>query len=103
MWSPTHRWSSLPTTPHERDTGRSAPLLAPFAYGIGRATTPHQEQWMEVVELAPQSIDVYAEGQPPGAKFMRTLWLCHAAGGPVQYTGKELGGAHAHPHITSDP
>lgn len=42
-------------------------------------------------------------GQPPGAKFMRTLWLCHTAGGPVQYTGKELGGAHAHPHITSDP
>jgi hemoglobin len=33
---------------------------------------------------------------------MRTLWLCQAAGGPIQYTGKPLGEAHEHLHITSD-
>jgi hemoglobin len=33
---------------------------------------------------------------------MRTLWLCHEAGGPFQYTGKELGEAHQELHITSD-
>ena len=33
---------------------------------------------------------------------MRTLWLCHEAGGPFQYTGKQLGEAHKDLHITSD-
>jgi len=37
--------------------------------------------------------------QLPGLKFMRTLWLCQAAGGPFQYTGKELGEAHKDLHI----
>ncbi len=41
-------------------------------------------------------------GQLPGLKFMRTLWLCQEAGGPFQYTGKELGEAHKDLHITSD-
>ena len=41
-------------------------------------------------------------GQLPGLKFMRTLWLCHEAGGPFQYTGKELGEAHKQLHITSE-
>jgi hemoglobin len=41
-------------------------------------------------------------GQLPGLKFMRTLWLCQAAGGPFQYTGKEMGEAHLDLHITSD-
>jgi hemoglobin len=41
-------------------------------------------------------------GQLPGLKFMRTLWLCQAAGGPFKYTGKELGEAHADLHITSE-
>jgi hemoglobin len=41
-------------------------------------------------------------GQLPGLKFMRTLWLCHEAGGPFQYTGKELGEAHKDLRITSD-
>jgi hemoglobin len=41
-------------------------------------------------------------GQLPGLKFMRTLWLCQAAGGPFEYTGKELGEAHEDLHITSD-
>jgi hemoglobin len=41
-------------------------------------------------------------GQLPGLKFMRTLWICQMAGGPFQYTGKELGEAHADLHITSE-
>ena len=27
----------------------------------------------------------------PGLKFMRTLWVCAAAGGPLQYTGTKPG------------
>jgi hemoglobin len=38
----------------------------------------------------------------PGLKFMRTLFLCEATGGPCQYTGKELHEAHAHLHISSE-
>lgn len=38
-------------------------------------------------------------GQLAGLKFMRTLWLCQAAGGPFQYTGKEMGEAHKDLHI----
>ncbi len=41
-------------------------------------------------------------GELPSLKFMRTLWLCQAAGGPFQYTGKELGEAHQELHITSE-
>ena len=38
-------------------------------------------------------------GQLAGLKFMRTLWLCQAAGGPFQYTGRELGDARRNLHI----
>jgi hemoglobin len=41
-------------------------------------------------------------GQLPGLKFMRTLWLCQTAGGPFQYTGKDMGEAHEDLHITSE-
>ena len=41
-------------------------------------------------------------GQLPGLKFMRTLWVCAATGGPFQYTGKDMHEAHAQLHITSD-
>jgi hemoglobin len=27
----------------------------------------------------------------PGLKFMRTLWVCHVAGGPFEYTATKLG------------
>ena len=42
------------------------------------------------------------KGELPGLKFMRTLWVCKATGGPFEYTGKPLGEAHKHLHITSD-
>ncbi len=35
----------------------------------------------------------------PGLKFMRTLWVCSVAGGPFQYTGKNLRDAHFDLHI----
>jgi hemoglobin len=41
-------------------------------------------------------------GQLPGLKFMRTLWLRQAAGGPFKYTGKQMSEAHRDLHITSE-
>ena len=41
-------------------------------------------------------------GPLAGLKFMRTLWVCAAAGGPFQYTGKDMHNAHAHLRITSE-
>lgn len=41
-------------------------------------------------------------GQLPGLKFMRTLWLCQVAGGPFEYTGKQLDEAHKDLHITAE-
>ena len=38
-------------------------------------------------------------GQLAGLKFMRTLWLCQAAGGPFDYTGKDMVEAHRNLHI----
>jgi hemoglobin len=31
----------------------------------------------------------------PGLKYMRTLWVGAVSGGPFEYTGKNLGDAHA--------
>ena len=41
-------------------------------------------------------------GSLPGLKFMRTLWVCAATGGPFQYTGKDMHSAHAHLHISAE-
>jgi hemoglobin len=43
-----------------------------------------------------------ARGELEGLKFMRTLWICQAAGGPFQYTGKDMHEAHKALHITPD-
>jgi hemoglobin len=32
-------------------------------------------------------------GRLPGLKFMRTLWVCDVAGGPLQYRGTQPGGS----------
>ena len=42
------------------------------------------------------------KGQLEGLKFMRTLWICHTAGGPFQYTGKDMHEAHKDLHITPE-
>lgn len=42
------------------------------------------------------------KGQLAGLKFMRTLWISAAAGGPFQYTGKDMHEAHKDLHITPE-
>ena len=42
------------------------------------------------------------QGNLPSLKFLRTLWICAATGGPFNYTGRELGEAHKDLHITSE-
>jgi hemoglobin len=42
------------------------------------------------------------KGQLEGLKFMRTLWICQTAGGPFQYTGKDMHEAHKALHITPE-
>ena len=46
--------------------------------------------------------DWNTRGQLEGLKFMRTLWICQAAGGPFQYTGKDMHEAHKDLHITPE-
>jgi hemoglobin len=48
-------------------------------------------------------------GRLPGLKFMRTLWVCNVAGGPMQYAGTKPGAtdlgleeAHRDLRITSE-
>ena len=41
-------------------------------------------------------------GQLPSLKFMRTLWICQAAGGPFRYTGKDMHEAHQDLRITPE-
>jgi truncated hemoglobin YjbI len=43
-----------------------------------------------------------ASDQLPRLKFMRTLWICEAAGGPFQYTGKDMHEAHKDLHIAPE-
>ncbi len=38
----------------------------------------------------------------PGLKFLRTLWSASVAGGPFEYTGKDLREAHMDLHITPE-
>jgi len=41
-------------------------------------------------------------GQLAGLKFLRTVWICAATGGPFQYTGKNMHDAHKDLHITPE-
>lgn len=43
-----------------------------------------------------------SKGELEGLKFMRTLWICEAAGGPFKYTGKDMHEAHKHLQITPE-
>lgn len=43
-----------------------------------------------------------SSGELAGLKFMRTLWICQAAGGPFEYTGKDMLEAHKDLHITPE-
>ena len=41
-------------------------------------------------------------GRLPGLKWLRTLWVASLAGGPFQYTGRELRDAHFDLKISPD-
>jgi hemoglobin len=41
-------------------------------------------------------------GRLPGLKFLRTMWVAALAGGPFQYTARELRDAHFDLHIPPD-
>jgi hemoglobin len=46
--------------------------------------------------------DWNTKGQLAGLKFMRTVWICAATGGPFQYTGLNMHDAHKDLHITPE-
>ena len=50
----------------------------------------------------PYLIEWNGSGQLPALKFMRTLWIAAATGGPFRYTGRPLDLAHHHLHVTSE-
>jgi hemoglobin len=54
------------------------------------------------LNVNPQLKEWNGSGKLPGLKFMRTLWVCAAAGGPFQYTGKDMHEAHEDLHLTSE-
>jgi len=50
-----------------------------------------------IVQANPELHQWHTETYPgrlPGLKWLRTLWLASLAGGPFQYTGRELRDAH---------
>ncbi len=56
----------------------------------------------KIVNANPQLREWHTEkykARMPGLKFLRTLWVCAVAGGPFQYTGKNLRDAHFDLHI----
>jgi hemoglobin len=51
----------------------------------------------KIVEANPELHEWHTEtyrSRLPGLKWLRTLWLASLAGGPFQYTGRELRDAH---------
>ena len=54
------------------------------------ATNPYIKEWTSSE----------AGSRLAGLKFLRTLWLCAVAGGPFEYTGKELDDAHDRFHLS---
>lgn len=54
------------------------------------------------LNVNPQLTEWNQEGKLSGLKFMRTLWICQATGGPFQYTGKDMHEAHKDLHLTAE-
>lgn len=54
------------------------------------------------LNVNPALKDWNEKGELPALKFMRTLWICEAAGGPFKYTGKDMAEAHEDLHITPE-
>ena len=53
------------------------------------------------LNVNPALIEWNKTGLLPGLKFMRTLWVSQASGGPFSYTGKDMREAHKDLHISS--
>ena len=59
----------------------------------------------DIVNANPQLKEWHTEKYKtrlPGLKFNRTLWVCAVAGGPYEYTAKDLDDAHSDLNISSD-
>jgi hemoglobin len=75
------------------------------AFAIAAVVDHFSDQLLKnpkVVNANPELKEWHTEKHPermPGLKFLRTLWVCAVAGGPFQYSGQELGKAHADLHI----
>ena len=69
------------------------------AYAIAAVVDHFSDQLLKntkVVNSNPELKEWHTEKyreRMPGLKFLRTLWVCAVAGGPFQYTAKELGDA----------
>jgi len=78
------------------------------AYAIAAVVDHFSDQLLKntkVVNSNPELKEWHTEKyreRMPGLKFLRTLWVCAVAGGPFQYTAKELGDAHSGLHITPE-
>jgi hemoglobin len=72
-----------------RDRGRNGPLQRP--------TTEERLKNAKPVDANPELKEwhtVTFAGRLPGLKFLRTQWVALLAGGPFQYTDRELRDAH---------
>ena len=59
----------------------------------------------KIVDANPQLHDWHTEAfmaRLPGLKWLRTLWVASLAGGPFEYTGRELRDAHFDLKITPE-
>jgi hemoglobin len=82
-------------TPYERLGGVDAIALVVDRFSDQIVTNPK-------LNVNPALKEWNEKGNLPSLKFLRTLWICAATGGPFYYTGRELGEAHKDLHITSE-
>ncbi len=77
----------------EGEVGDERPTYAIQDVLAHRATPAAQTLVRSPPETAPWHTVTFA-GRLPGLKFLRTLWVASLAGGPFQYTARELRDAH---------
>jgi hemoglobin len=77
-------------------------------YAIAAVVDRFSDQLVQnpkIVNANPQLKEWHTEtykARLPGLKFNRTLWVCAVAGGPYQYTAKDLHDAHVKFHISPE-
>ncbi len=78
------------------------------AYAIAAVVDRFSDQLLKnpkIVNANPQLKEWHTEKYKtrlPGLKFLRTLWVSSAAGGPFTYTGKSMHDAHLDLHISPE-